>query len=199
MGHHHHRVERRAALVRRAGRVRGDALEAELRGDDRERAGARGDVAVVRVPVQDDVGVVEEAGAHHVDLAVAALFGRRAVVADGAGQLARLELRLDGQRRRQRRDAQQVVAAAVPGRASHPRLLFRARSPATTRQRVELAHDPDHRLAAAPRGDKSRRHAGHALVDAKARGLQLVAQQRRALRLLVADLRVSQIARESWP
>jgi hypothetical protein len=159
-------------------------VEPELRADEREGALQRRDVAIARVPRQDDVNVAEEACADHVDLAIAAFLGRRAVIADGARDLRRLERVLDRDGRQRRAASQQVVAAAMAVTAGDARLLHRFCLLRQPWQRVELTHDADHRLAAAPLGDERRRHVGHPLPDTEPRLPQFLHEQARALRLL---------------
>ena len=76
-----------------------------------------------------------------------------------------------------------VARAAVDARLPFGHAVLRQ-----ARQRVELAHQADDRLATAPRRDECRRHAGNALFDPETRRFQLVPQQRRTSGLLVADL-----------
>ena len=93
------------------------------------------------------------------------------------GILRGLEGLPDGHGRQRRAAPQQVVAAAMAVTAGDPRLLRRFCLLRQPRQRVELAHDADHRLAAAPLGDERRRHVGHALPDPEARLPQLLHEQ----------------------
>ena len=113
---------------------------------------------------------LEQAGADHVDLARAAFFGRRAVVAQRAGVSRRGQPLLHGDRRRERAGAEQVVAAAVPGRVLLDRVARRGlRFLRQAGQRVELADDADHRLAGAERRDERRRDVGDARRHLEAR------------------------------
>ena len=153
------------------------------------RAGRARLVAVAGMPRHDRVDVLEEPGADHVDLARSAFFGRRAVVAQRAGMPGRRQPVLHGDRRRERAGAEQVVSAAVAGRAffdgvARRRLRF-LRQPG---QRVELADDADDRLAGSERRDERGRDVGDAGLHLKAGGAELLLQQRAALLFLVADL-----------
>ena len=174
--------------MRRRRGVRGDAVKAELGVDHRQVRRRAGVVAIAWMPPDDGVNVPEQAVADHVDLAGAAFLRRRAEVAQRAGMSGREPI-LHRDRGRERSGAEQVVAAAVARRAVLDGVMIRGlrflRQPG---QRVELADDPDHGLAGAEGRDKRGGNAGDASGHLKAGGLELLLQQRAALRLLVADL-----------
>ncbi len=74
---------------------------------------------------------------------------------------SRLDLLGDGDRRRERRDAEQMMPAGVPvAVAAVARLAERHRLLRQLRQRVELAQDADDRLAAAELGGERGGDAG---------------------------------------
>ena len=125
MGEDLQSVHRAPAVPRVDRGVRRLAVELHDEVDDRLAALGVGVRLVARVPREHDVHVLEEAGAHHVDLAAHVFLGRRAVVADGAGDLPRGHLLLDRQRGTERGDAQQVVPAPVSRGAGLERRLRR--------------------------------------------------------------------------
>ena len=194
LAHHvHHvvhgldRVERRPPALRRRRRVRRDAVEAELGVDDGEVRRRARVVAIAGMPRDHRVDVLEQPVANHVDLAGAALLRRRAEIAQRPRMSGR-EPFLDGDRRRQRSGAEQVVPAPVAWRVVLDRVTVRGlRFLRQAGQRVELADDADHRLAGTERRDERGGHAGDAGGHLEAGGLQLLLQQRAALRLLKAD------------
>jgi hypothetical protein len=65
--------------------------------------------------MNDEIRVLEEPGAHHIDLAAAAFLSRRSVQADDARRLRLLEPVLDRDRRADRSRAEEIVAAGVAG------------------------------------------------------------------------------------
>ncbi len=154
VAHEHDGVERGAAAVGRDGGVGGDAVEGELGGDDGERAAVVDAVAVAGVPVQDDVDVVEEAGADHVDLAGAAFFGGRAVVAEGAGDVVCGHVLLDRDGGESGAGAEEVVAAAVAGRVGDDGVAGGFGLLREAGEGVELAEDGDDGRAGAVAGDE---------------------------------------------
>ena len=188
VAHQHDGIERGAAALRPGGRMRGDAVELEARAVDRQHAAVEDVVLVAGVPVQDHVDVAEQAGADHVDLAVAALLGRRAVIAQRAGDAIALHVLLERDRRERGPGAEQVVATGMAGPVGDDRAAVRRRRLRQPGQRIELAHDADHRLALAEGRDEPGRLAGDARLDAEARGGKLALQQRRAVLFVVAEL-----------
>ena len=177
------RVHRAAAVPGVEGGVGGAALELHDHVRERLPAPHVGARAVGRVPREGHVHVPEEPLPGHVDLAADRLLGRGAVVAHGARELPRRDQLLDGDRRAEAGGAEQVVAAAVAGRArlQHGPLghgLLRE-----ARQRVVLAEDGDHRPALAVARDEGGRHAGDAALDAEALLLRVVGEERGRARL----------------
>src|SRR5262245_4861804 len=141
------------------------------------------------MPRDNGVHIAEEASAHHVDLAGAAFFGRRAVVTQGASVSRRREPLLHGNRRSECTGTEQVVAASMSGAVffdgvSRGGLRF-LRQPW---QGIELADDADDRLAGTERRDERGRNVGDAALQLEARRAQLLLQQRAALLFLEADL-----------
>ncbi len=67
------------------------------------------------MPLEDDVYIFEEAGAHHVDLAGAAFFGGCAVVAEGAGSVVLGHVVLDRDCGEGGSGTEEIVAATVTG------------------------------------------------------------------------------------
>jgi hypothetical protein len=179
-----------AAALRPGRRVRGDAVELEARAVDREHAAVEDVVLVAGMPMQDDVDVAEQAGADHKDLALAALLGQRAVIAQRAGDAVALHVFLERDRRERGSGTEQVVAAGMARPIGDERAASGRRGLRQPGQRVELAHDADDGLALAIRRDEPGRLAGDARLDAKAGRGQFALQQRGALLFLVAELRV---------
>ena len=114
--------------------------------------------------VMRDVGVIEDAGAHHEGFRGAAFFGRAAVIAHAPGHLVGGKPILHGGGGEQRGRAEQIVAAAMAmasglerARLGHAGLL------AETGQRVVFAEEGDDGTALAPfahqRGRECPRHS----------------------------------------
>ncbi len=188
--HHVHRldgIERGAAFLRRAGRMARDSVEAELAGLVAVRTVLARVVAIRRVPVQRDVGVFEQARAHDVRLARAALFRRRAIEADRAFDPARGEPLLDRNRRADGARAEKIVAAGVRRVLSFDRRAFGHRSLRQAGKRVEFREDRDDGFTRARRCNEARRHAGHSGFDAEAGVCEFLLQQRRACPFLIAE------------
>jgi hypothetical protein len=182
-------VERGAALLGRAGGVRREAVEAELRGLVGERTVDACEVHVRGVPMHDRVHVVEEPGANHVHLAGTPFFRGRSIETDSARRAALLEPVGERNRRRNGGRPEQVVAAGMPGLLALDRLSIGHRVLVDAGKRVEFGEDPDHRLSAAGARDERGRDAGDTGLDLEARARQFLLEQRRALRFLVADFR----------
>ncbi len=178
-------VERRAAAIGRAGRVRRDAAEPDLGADVGQRAGLAHGIAIAGVPRHHRVDLVEQARTEHVDLAGAALLGGGAEELDRprppAGQPV-----LHRNRRRRRGRAEQVMAAAVARCVLDQRLALRGGRLRQARQGIELADDADDRCAAAERGDERRGDVGHPGLHREPRGRELLLQEGAALRFLIA-------------
>ena len=168
--------------------MRGDAVEAELAGDIRQRGLHRDEVRVARMPVQHHVDILEQSLAHHVDLAGAAFLRRGAVETDRAGLVRGEHPVLHGDGGLGRRRAEQVVAARVAGILAGDRRTLRHRGLRDAGQRVEFAEDANDRRPLAEARGEGRRHARDSRRDGEARGPELLLQERRALRFLVTDL-----------
>ena len=182
------RVQGRAALVRRGGGVGGRAIEAELARYVGHGVALAGAVDVAGVPVDGDVHVVEQAVADHIDLARSALLGGRAIDAQLALDVVGDHPVLDGDGRLDRGGAEQVVAAAMPGRSAG-RLLHRAEGLRQARQGVVFGqHRDDGAIAGPEAGQEGGRFASDPRRDGEARVAQLALQQCGALRLLIAQL-----------
>ncbi len=141
------------------------------------------------MPGEGHVHVLEQAFAHHVQLAAHGLLGRRAVEAHGAVQLAGGDELLDRHRRSQARGAEEIVPAPMAGRAGFERLLRRLRLLRDPRQCVVLAEDGDHRLALAVTRHESRRQSRHAALHLEALGLGIVGEHLGRALLLERRLR----------
>ena len=111
--------------------------------------------------MQHRVDVLEQAGAHHVDFAGAALFGRGAVKAHCAGEMMAGQVIFDGDGGERPAGAQQIVAAAVAGSVGCDHLTFRYGVLGEAGQGVELAENGDHRFALAEAGNESGGNLGH--------------------------------------
>ena len=98
--HQLHGIQRRAAVLRRAGCMGGLTVEVERDVVDRQAARRRDGILRGRVPGDGGVEIVEDAVTRHEDLAGASLLGRTAVVADRAGPPVLLQPRLERHRRR---------------------------------------------------------------------------------------------------
>ncbi len=143
--HHFDAVERGAAAVWRGGGVRRLAVEAKLGADIGEVLILRRRIRIAGMPVERDVYVFEQSRLHHVVLAAAAFFGRRAIDAQltlGAGLFQPfLHRDCGGDRAR----AEQIVAAGVTGDHPWNRLAFRRRGLREPRQRIHFGENGDHR------------------------------------------------------
>jgi hypothetical protein len=147
-------------------------------------------VPIARMPVKDDVRVLEETVAHHIDLAGAPFFRGGAIQADGAGRPGAREPLLHRDGRERRRGSEEMMTARVSRALAGRGDAFRSGLLRNSRQRVEFGEYSDDRFARSETGDEGRRHACHAGLDRKSRLLQLLLEQGRAASLLVADLRV---------
>ncbi len=189
--HQRHRVQRAAPQVRRVGGMGGDAFEVKRRLNVGQRTGVEHAAEAFRVPGEGGVDVVEQAFAHHKGFAGAPLFARAAVEAQGAGQPVLLHPRLGGEGARQRRGAQQIVAAAMAVAVFHQRLRRGATGPlAQPGQRVVLAQQRDNRVTVAVAGDKRRLDVAHAALDREAFLFQRIGQQRGGIGLVKARFRM---------
>jgi hypothetical protein len=166
------------------------ASTAEFRAGGREIAVLGGVVGIGGMPVQRRIHILEQPGAHHVDLAAAAFLRRRPVDADlplGAGGF---EPALDRDGGGHGAGAEQVVAAGMAGDLVGDRRPVGDRLLGHAGQRVHLGEDGNDRTVGRPGArHESGRHAGHAGLDRKAGGAQLVLQKRGGLGLLVAEFR----------
>ncbi len=97
------------------------------------------------MPVQDDVDILEEAGAHHVHLAGAAFLGRGSVEAQGAGEVVLGHVLPGGDGGERGPGAEEVVAAAVAGRGGDDGLAGGDGLLREAGQRVVLAQDGNER------------------------------------------------------
>ena len=187
-------VQRAAAQVRRAARVRGHAVEHEVRAHDGHIAIRAHLVDGARVPGVGKVHVVKAACARDELLGARALLGRAAKEDHRAVHLVLDHVVLQRHGRRKRARADQVVAAAVTRAAGHHRLLGGAgrllRQPV---QRVVLSQQAHHRLARTDLvgGGKRRGDVRDVVLDGKALGLERLHQRPCGLRLLIRELRIA--------
>jgi hypothetical protein len=141
------------------------------------------------MPLEHHVHVVEEARAHHVHLARAALLGGGAVEPDRPRVAGALQPLGGSDGRGGRCRPEQVMAARVPGDLPLDGLADRNPVLVDPRQSVVLAHDADDGLAAAEGRHEGRGDLGHAPLHGEAVGLELSGQERRALLFQVPQLR----------
>ena len=141
------------------------------------------------MPRHDGVDILEEPGAHHVDLARAAFFGRRAVVAQRAGCA---------------RDASHsftataAASAPVPSRlwpqpwpGAFSSIAWRCAVCASCDNPGSASNSPTMPMTGLPEPNVATNAVGMSATPRchlEAGGLQLLLQQRAALRLLIADL-----------
>ena len=142
VGHQLHRVERTApqmGLDRRVGR---DAVKAV----EHLAVGKRGQIAhagrVGRVPAERRVQCVEHAIASQKCLGGAVFLRRAAEIDHRARCTGRFQIGLDGKRRSERTDAEQVMPTAVTTEAAGGFLMRHARLLAQIHQCVEFARIP---------------------------------------------------------
>jgi len=138
--------------------------------------------------VQDYVDIFEQPRAHHEDLARAAFFGGRAVIAQCARDVIRLHIFLHGHRSKSRPGSEQVVPAPVTRRVRNNGLTLRERLLRESGQRVELTQDSNNRLAMPIAGDKGSGLAGHAGFHREACPFELALEQRGTLVFVIAEL-----------
>jgi len=194
--HDHQAVESGASTFGRGGGVRGDAVKTETAPIVGEQRAHVHTVGIAGMPGEHGVDIGEQAGVKQVDFPAAALFGGRAVIADGAFEAARLHLLFNSDGGERGRGAQQVVAAAMSrssrvDRREHGGILLRKAG-----QRVELAHQTDDGLAAAEGRGEGGGHAGEIGAHIEAIGAQLGLEQRGAFGFVVAELgRLPDLAR----
>ena len=190
--HVHHDVHRLdavqggATLVGGGGSVGGHAPEAELGRDVGEGGSVVGPVVVGGMPGQDRVHAVEEALPQHVDLAGAALLGRRAEDAERARSSFGRQPLFHGDGGGDGGGAEEMVAAAVARGALHHRLALGHGRLGESRQRVELGEQGHDRPALSPARHERGGDPGDSRADLEAGPLQLGLQQRAALFLLVS-------------
>ena len=131
------------------------------------------------MPGQRDIEIVEQAVPRHVGLAADCLFGRRTVIADRSVQLAGLDQLLDRRCRAETCDAEQVMAATMPGGTIMDRGAGRRRGLRQARQRIELTEYADNGFSLAVARDERCRHAGNAALDVEPLLLGVVGEQPR--------------------
>lgn len=135
---------------------------------------------------QAGVQPVEDAIAHHEDLAHQRLLGGTAEALDRAGQPVGVHRRLDRERRAERRRRVAAMAAAVPRPTLNRRRAVRDGLLRKPRQRVQFRHHTDHGAASAIRRHERRGHPRDATLHGEAVRFQDVSQQRARLVLLQA-------------
>ena len=177
--HQFDRIQRTASQMRRSSGVGRPALEAvgDLvvgeHGDRHDAVGPEG------MPGDRRVDVVKNAVACHKRLAGTTLLAGAAVVTDDAGKSFPLQHALDGNRRRQRSRAEQIVAAAVAGAPLNQWGFFRdTASLAHSGQRVEFTQNGDDRPFFAIASHESSRDVGKIFRDRKALCFEFCGQQR---------------------
>src|SRR5436309_455309 len=108
------------------------------------------------MPVQDDIGVAEQSGADHVDLAAATLFSGSSVVAQRTRQVILFHVLFQRDRGKSGSSPEQVVSAAVARRRFDDGGPVWRRSLRKTGESVKFAEDADNRFSLAIAGNKSR-------------------------------------------
>src|SRR6266849_5143284 len=142
------------------------------------------------MPVQRGIYILEQPGAHHIDLAAAAFFGRRPVDPNLAFRAGRLEPALDRDGSSDRPAAEQMMPAGVPGDLIGYGLAVRIGGLRHAGQRVHLGEDGDDRTAARASARHERgRNSGDPRLDREPRVVEFVLKQRRGLGLLVSEFR----------
>ena len=184
------RVQSRAPALGCHRRVGGDAAEAKLRRLVGQRGARAGGVAIRRVPVEYRIDVVEQPGAHHVNLARATLLGRRTVEPNSPSNPLALQPLRGYDHRRQRPGAEEMVPAGVARTLGHARRAICHRLLRQPRQGVEFRQQRYHRLALTVLGDKGRGNTGDPTLEAETRRRQVLLQQRRAALFEIAQFGV---------
>ena len=112
------------------------------------------------MPGQRGIDIVEQAGTHHEGFARATLLARAAIIANGSWKIVRLHILGKGDRRHQRTDAKQVVAAAMScGTVDHGFMRSYICDLAHAGQRVEFPQEGDDGLTGTKIADEGRIHA----------------------------------------
>ena len=119
---------------------------------------------------------VEDAGPGHEDLALDGLFGGAAEHLESALDLVPGHDVLDRRGGGDDGRAEEVMAAAVPGRAGQDRGLGAGRLLGEAGKRVVLGEKPDHRLARSVDADERRGQAGHSPFDLETPALEVGGQ-----------------------
>ena len=133
---------------------RGAGRHAEIVGDVRE---------------EDDVDVLENAGAHEVRLGAEQFLGDAGPQFDGAGEVLALHHLLHRHGGHDIQRHARVVAFAMAGGAfDHGRVIGDARLLRRLRDIVDVGAECDHRLSLPPRGDERGGNAGDAALDLEA-------------------------------
>ena len=190
--HQLHGVERAAAAPRRAGAVRGLALERVL---DRDQAVAAavappGRQVGADVVVEDDVHVLEHAGAHVIRLGRELFLGDARPEHERAGQLLALHDPLHRDRGDDVERHAGVVALAVAGRAVDDRRRDRRRRASATPAGMQSTSEPS-AITGLPdpqRAIHAVGNAGDAALDGEAVLLEDAGQVALGLELLEAEL-----------
>ena len=185
MRHHHNRVQSGASHFRRRRGMGGLAPKAELGRDHGERAFLGGDVRRAGVPAQNRIDVPKRTRAQHVELPVAAFFGRRAVKADGALGLVIGHPVLHGNRGEQSGGAQQVVPAAVTRASRNQGLALGNRILRQPGERIVFSEDGDDGLPLPPFGCERGRDSGDVVGNPEAGGPKLGLEELGAALLVV--------------
>ena len=176
--HQFHRIERTAAQMRRRPGVRTLAVEFESDLIVRQRAHRKNRVVSHRMPGQRNIRAGEGAFPRHERFSRPALFARTAIVPDGSRDFCFRQIFLDGHRRRQCADPQQIMAAAVTIPASSERhRLGNAAFLRQSGQCVVFPQNRHHRSAAAIAGHKSRSQTADSLFHGKTRLREHIAEQ----------------------
>lgn len=174
-------------LDRRVGR---DAVKAV----EHLAVGKRGQIAhagrVGRVPAERRVQCVEHAIASQKCLGGAVFLCRAAEIDHRARCTGRFQIGLDGKRRSERTDAEQVMPTAVTTEAAGGFLMRHARLLAQIHQCVEFAQNTDDRPAAAETPGKGGRDMPKSGLELKPFCSQDLLQLLCALKFLEAELRV---------
>ena len=133
-----------------------DAAEAELRRTVREGCPGPGPVFIIRMPVKNDVHIVESPVSDQVDFAAAAFLSRRSIQANDARRAGLFEPVPDGNRCANGTGAEQVMSAGLASGLALDRVANRHGILVDSGQGVVFRENTDDR----PLGAKSRYERG---------------------------------------
>ena len=119
--------------------------------------------------MKDHIGVAKETGTDHINLAIASLLRRRAVIAQSACHVIPFHVFLHRHGCERGTGSKQVVTAAVAGRVSHNGATIRDSGLRESGQGVKFADNSDQRPGVTERGGERGGDSGDLSLNFEAR------------------------------